>query len=388
MSDANRNYNPLYFEREQSQIKHEVLEKYLERFARIVGKSYDGILFVDGFSGPWNVGATDFSDSSFAIALKQLRGARETVRQVHKRTLAIKCIFLEKDAAAFAELQTYASAQTDVEIVTLNRDFEQAVPELVNLIWKSSKGYFPFVFIDPKGWKGFSMDLIAPLIQIRPCELLINFMTGFILRFIEDERTGIEASFRKLFGNDAYKAECKHLQGREREDAIVFAYAKRIAEVGDFAHVPVSIVQNPTKDRTHFHLVYATRNIRGLEVFKEAERKALDLTVKIRGDAKRRKREASTGQPEFFGGAELPETVYTQELLARYSQLARAKVQHTLRAKGESSYDELYAIGMEYPIVQEKELREWINEIAEVSNLGEREKVPKLRQGHRVHLRS
>lgn len=34
--------DPAYFEREQSLIKHRVLEKYLERFARIVGKGFEG----------------------------------------------------------------------------------------------------------------------------------------------------------------------------------------------------------------------------------------------------------------------------------------------------------------------------------------------------------
>lgn len=380
-------YSRAYIDREQSLIKHHVLDKYLERFARIVGKAYEGILYVDGFSGPWNLGSNDFSDSSFAIALKQLRAARETVRAIHNKDLSLKCIFLEKDPIAFAELQAYAKAQEDVEVIALNRDFEQAVPELETLIRKTSKGYFPFIFIDPKGWKGFSMDLISPLIKHRPCELLVNFMTGFILRFIEDERAGIEASFQKLFGKGNYKDELKHLEGREREDAVVFSYAKRIAEVGGFDYVPISIVQNPTKDRTHFHLVYATRNILGVEVFKEAERKALDLTVKVRGDAKRRKREALTGQSEFFGGTEIPETAYTQELLEHYSRLAREEVQRFLRSKGEVAYDELYAIGMGFPIVQETELRDWISEIAEVVNLGLREKVPKLRCGHRVRLR-
>jgi len=257
-------YDPSYFDREQSLIKHRVLDKYLERFARIVGKGFDGILYLDGFSGPWNVQSDDFKDSSFAIALQQLRTARDTVRNVYKKELALKCVFLEKDAAAFQRLDAYAKAQRDVEVIALNRDFERTVDELVRLIERSCHGYFPFIFIDPKGWKGFSMNLIAPLIQIRPCEVLINFMTGFILRFIEDEREGTEASFTRLFGNQFFKGQFEGLVGRQREDAVVFAYAKRIAEVGKFEYVPVTLVPHPTKDRTHFHLVYATRNINGL----------------------------------------------------------------------------------------------------------------------------
>jgi hypothetical protein len=92
----------LYLRREQSQIKHVVLEKYLQRFAIIVSKRTDGILYVDGFSGPWNSVSDDFRDSSFAIALSQLRLARDTVRERFGKVLQIKCIFLERDPNAFA----------------------------------------------------------------------------------------------------------------------------------------------------------------------------------------------------------------------------------------------------------------------------------------------
>ncbi|MBI2497839.1 MAG: hypothetical protein HYV75_08010, partial [Opitutae bacterium] len=99
--------DPRYFGREQSLIKHVILEKYLERFAIIVGKGYDGIVYVDGFSGPWNVQSENLDDSSFSIALGQLRKARLAVRETFGRELQIKCIFLEKEAAPFARLKDF-----------------------------------------------------------------------------------------------------------------------------------------------------------------------------------------------------------------------------------------------------------------------------------------
>src|SRR5688572_19722767 len=97
-----------YFGREQSLIKHIILEKYLERFAVITGSWCDGIVYVDGFSGPWNVQSEKLDDASFSIALKQLRNARETVRQRFKKGLKIKCVFLEKKPDAFARLKQFA----------------------------------------------------------------------------------------------------------------------------------------------------------------------------------------------------------------------------------------------------------------------------------------
>ncbi|HVR34240.1 MAG TPA: three-Cys-motif partner protein TcmP [Methylomirabilota bacterium] len=115
-----------YFEREQTRIKHLVVEKYLERFARIVGQWAGGILYIDGFSGPWNTVSDDFKDSSFAIALRELRAARDTVREKHRKELLIQCVFLEKDPVAFERLRDYAAQQTDADVTALNLPFEEA----------------------------------------------------------------------------------------------------------------------------------------------------------------------------------------------------------------------------------------------------------------------
>lgn len=372
----------LYFRREQSQIKHAVVEKYLERFAIIVGKWKEGIVYVDGFSGPWNSVSNDFKDSSFAIALKQLRSAREAVRNTFGKELGIRCIFLEKDPEAFRQLDAFAKEQTDVEVLALNRGFEEAVPDLVRAIDSQRRGYFPFILIDPTGWKGFSMDVIAPLIRIQPCEVLINFMTSFIHRFIADEREGLEASFRKLFGDDSYKSRIDGLEGRERENALVAAYADRISAVGRFPFVPYTFVLKPVTDTTHFHLVYATRHLRGVEVFKEAERKALELSEVIRADAKRRARESHSGQTEFFGGTELPERMFLAELHDYYEGKATQAVAALFGAGGSVGYDDLYAAALRYPTVQESFLKKWLSTHADFLEAGE-SKSPKIGRNHR-----
>jgi three-Cys-motif partner protein len=372
-----------YFEREQTRIKHLVLEKYLERFARIVGSHWERILYIDGFSGPWNTVSDDFKDSSFAIALRELRAARDTVRQIHKKELRIQCVFLEKDPAAFEKLHSYATQQTDAEVTALNLPFEEAIPKLVQIAEASKKGRFPFILIDPKGWKGFSMELIAPLIRVRPCEVLVNFMTSHIQRFIEDERDGLKASFKRLFGDDSYEARIEGSEGQAREDAIVAAYADRLAAVGDYPYASTALVLHPTKDRTHYHLVYATRDIKGIEVFKDAERKALKLSESLRADAKRRRRESATGQVEMFGGQEVPETEYLARLQAHFEVQAETALISMAKARRDWDYDALYAAALRFPTVQEAFLKRWLHGRAEFVNLGS-DRAPKIRRGHRV----
>jgi len=223
------------------------------------------------------------------------------------------------------------------------------------------------------------MDVIAPLIQQKPCELLINFMTGHIIRFIEDEREGLKASFQKLFGDDSYSRKIEGLSGHQREDAIVEAYAERIKEVGGYPYVSTALVLQPTRDRTHFHLIYATRNLKGIEVFKKAEEQALELSKTLRSDAKIRARVEATGQEEFFAGEDLPEISYLRTLQTRYETKAATALVEWTNGKSTCAYDELYAIALSFPTVQEAPfLREWIKANGSVPNLGKR-RFPKIK---------
>ena len=379
--------NELYYEREQTQIKHVILEKYLERFALIVGSFAKEIIYIDAFSGPWNSVSNDLRDSSFAIALKQLRSARDSLETQTGRRLGITCVFLEIDANAFQQLEKFANEQNDVKIVALNQSFESAIPNLNRLIDGRPSDHFPFILIDPKGWSGFSMDAIASLIKHRPCELLVNFMTGHIKRFVQDDREAIKATFRRLFGDDSFERKIDGKSGQEREDAIVSAYAERLASVGSYDYTCTTFVLQPLRDRTHFHLIYATRNVKGVQVFKDAERKALAISEAIRSDAKRRERISSTGQLELFSGETLPETRYQDELQEHYERIVLDELAVTFASNKTISYDQLVGRMLRFPMVDEAFLKSWIKTNCEVIGL-KNGRVPQIRKNHIIKMKS
>ena len=168
-----------YRDRKQSQVKHEILRRYLESFAHIIGFHWPSITYIDGFSGPWNSRSKDFTDTSFSIALNELRRAKE----IHQ-SLRIRCVFVEKNAQAYQLLESFCESINDVEIKTFRCEFEQAIPEIVAFI-KRDTDTFPFTLIDPTGYSGFAMKRISPLLRLLPGEVLINFMMEFIRRSIE-----------------------------------------------------------------------------------------------------------------------------------------------------------------------------------------------------------
>jgi three-Cys-motif partner protein len=351
----------LYSGRGQTLVKHVILQKYLERFAHIVcsvKSPWDSITYVDCFSGPWQEQSEKFEDTSFAIALIELRKARETLSG-NGKSIRIRCFFLEKDPAAFAKLKTYCDAIQDADVKAVNSTFEDAIPEILGFVNQDRKS-FPFFFIDPTGWTGFSMKAIAPLLALKPCEVLINFMMGHIFRFLDSDQGKTQESFQDLFGSLDFKTRIEGLAGQDREDALVEAYTQSLRATGGFSRTCNAIILRPEEDRTHFHLIYATRSATGVAVFKEAEKNGMSVQEKARAKADLKRREAETGIIDMFGEDGPIDTRHYDRLRKRYLEKARTKVSGALEKMGRLPYDSVVELIDSEPMVWESDLKDWI----------------------------
>lgn len=386
----------LYIGREQTLVKHIILKHYLERFAIIVGSHWDTLTYVDCFSGPWNVQSNDFKDSSFAIAIEQLCKARDVHKKRTGKTLKLRCFFLEKTPSAYTKLKQFADKINDVIIETKNKELENAIQDILNFVQDGGPKSFPFIFIDPTGWSGFALETITPLLKLNPGEVLITFMTEHIRRFIEWQQEQNQESFIKLFGSSQFKDKLKGLDEKDREDAIVTAYSECVKRVGAFGYTSSAIVLHPKKNRTHFHLIYATRGRKGVEVFKEAEKKAMSEMEKARDEAQKREREERTGQTEFrlFSGTVTQDpSEHFRSLRERHMSRARAAVLALLRTKKQLPYDEAWASAMTFPLTWESDLKDWIRDWEhagrlEATGLKEKQRVPQLGEDIRLVWKS
>lgn len=192
------NTGDLYTGREQTYIKHFILRNYLERFAIIVGSRWDTLTYVDCFSGPWKAQSEKFEDSSFFIAIEQLRKARDVHRKRTGKILKLRCFFLEKTPSAYAKLKQFAGQIDDIIIETKNKELENAIQDILKFVQDGGPTSFPFIFIDPTGWSGFALETITPLLKLKREEVLITFMTEHIRRFIGWPQKRNQESFIKL----------------------------------------------------------------------------------------------------------------------------------------------------------------------------------------------
>ncbi len=363
----------LYVGREQTLLKHFILRKYLERFAHIIGSRWDSITYVDCFSGPWNVRSPEFRDSSFAIALEELRKARQTHRQ-RGRDVTLRCFFLEKHPEAYARLREFADQVEDVEVRTRNLELESAIGDILDFV-RAGGRTFPFIFIDPTGWKGLDLALIRPLLQLDPGEVLINYMTDFRRRFEAKEAVA--------------RMQEQGLSVQDREDALFTDYAEEVRRAGRFRYTCAAFILYPDLERSYFHLIYATRHRKGVEVFKDVEKKALPVMEGTRADAQRRQRERKSSQQELFASDVLYRSSRVESLRDRYCESTRGQVEQMLRLRGSIDYDEVWDTALAAPLVWESDLKGWIGEWSksgqlQVDGMIGGQRVPKLGVGNKL----
>jgi len=376
----------LYAGREQTLVKHFILREYIVRLAFKVASFCDTITYIDGFSGPWHTVSDDYSDSSFAIALAELRKARE-VYESKNRQVKLRCFFIEKKKSAHARLDAFARDVTDAEVATRHATFEAAVPDVVEFVRQGGPRNFTFIFIDPTGWTGFAMETLKPLLQLDRVELLINFMTSHIRRFVESPDKQTQDSFERMFGTADFRRTVQGLRFEEKEDALIREYMTNLRRLGRFKYVAAAIVLDPLISRTHFHMIYATRHPIGLQVFKEVERKAMDVMVTAQADAHRNRRVEGSDQQELFGSRDLFNPRHYDALRKGYLVKAQRLTRDLLEKRKSVPYDVAWKAAISFPLVWESDLKEWLklwrrDGLVDVDGLRGKQKVPQVAQNH------
>jgi three-Cys-motif partner protein len=358
-----------YSGREQTYLKHFLLERYLERVAWVIGFTYPEFVYVDGFSGPWESGDEKFEDTSFIIAINKLRQVRRELADVKKHP-KIRCLFVEKDAHAFAKLQQAIANVTEIEVKALHGEFAQLIPQIDKFVGPA----FSLMFIDPTGWNGIGLTAITPILARERGEVLINFMYDFYNRFKD------VVSMEELMGGA--------IPSGLSEEKTLDLYRARLRKAGNFKHVTTTRILKPTSDRSYFHLVYGTRHPRGLEEFRNVEKRGIAEQERVRFDAKLEGQLLRAGHPDMFG---TPDETHSARSFAAAQSKQREEARQLIKqelAKQESvSFDSVYAALLEMPLMWESAINEVIKDMQgrgelEVLGLGPRERTPKKERGH------
>lgn len=352
-----------YRGREQTFIKHTLLRKYLDRLGHKVGHRWTCIDYVDCFAGPWQSSDPEFRDTSFGIAVDVLSKAQRHLLEIGKR-LQLRFCFIESDKKSFAELETYAEARRaeHLDIVPVAGEFEAQLDRVASFLRGGGDKAFRFLLIDPKGWTGFALKKIAPLVECRSSEILVNVMTSHIRRFVTKEAHAEQ--FEELFGDSTVARDAAPLTGSERERFLVRRYAQNLKARAGLSYTSTAAVLKADQDSVHYYLVFGTNSPHGIEVFKEAEQTAFEVGESARDEAKSRKRENRTGQTEFLSAFSEPatESPLAKDLRANYLKTAKEAFDAVVYTEKNIHYDELLGTILQTPLVWKTDLDGWIYE--------------------------
>lgn len=283
-------------------MKHVFLERYLEALVHKTASTYSHIVYVDGFAGPWQSSAQRFEDTSFGIALRALRRAKESWKA--KRAVSMAAHLVERDLVAYERLSRISEKYPEVTVRTYPGDFMHVLPRILGEIPSDA---FTFFFVDPKGWR-IRLNALQSMLSRRNSEVVFNFMFDFINRAASIKDPSIVTGLNELipYGDWRKALEAaevvanRPLTSDERKSILIDAFRESLAKLGNYDYVAETTVLRPLSDRPLYCLFYASRHRKGIEVFRDCQIKAEHEQSKVRAAVKVKHAAANTGQRELF----------------------------------------------------------------------------------------
>ena len=259
-----------------TRLKHVILENYLKEWAAILAgathfNKLEDIYYIDGFAGRGIFLNGDIG-SPLIAAEKMLRVQKEHNEKYPNKPLRFHVINIENEQTNYEmleEIRMQSSRIVDVQNI-LGNFKEQSNFLLENKRVQSSACFW---FVDPfYGARDFTFSDVLDLMfnngkpRYRK-EVLINFMTYNIVRFLDHE---LERPYILDFlGASSVSEVLKEatLEENTREQAIINFYKKKLRENGLYVLTQRIQCKDPKvkdADKVYFHMVHCSHNERAL----------------------------------------------------------------------------------------------------------------------------
>jgi len=129
---------------------------------------------------------------------------------------------------------------------------------------------------------------------------LVDDQLGDSLAYKDMDDDGKLVGLTEKSERDAFREEIRGLSGKEREDALTDRARFALARMGDFRFAPAITVDEEDADRCLYKLIFLSRHKKGIQVFRDAQRAALEIQSKNRSGRKWIKRATQSGMEDMF----------------------------------------------------------------------------------------
>ena len=243
--------------------KHEILKKYLEAWMPILGKS-DRIVFLDGFAGPGVYKGGEDGSPIIAIQTAINHSAIKNIKEIN-------FIFIEKDKKRYENLQRiidkkFPKPAQNIKIKCINGNFAKSCSKVLDEFEKDGKGLDRILaFLDPFGYSDVPFDLISRLLKYPKCELLLTFMHGYMIRFLDKLH---ENAVNTLFKTNLLE-EAGHIKNTdERLKRLLEIFFQQLEEI-DVKFIR-SFTMRDSNKKTIYDLIFGTKHWKGMDEMKKA----------------------------------------------------------------------------------------------------------------------
>lgn len=251
--------------KEQSLVKAEIVAKYFWAWAKVIiphAKKRDSkIAYVDLFCGPGRY--KDGSKSTPLLILERALADRDMAEM-------LVTVFNDLNSDNTQSLQQAIDSLPDISKLrnkptVLNEEVGEKIIKALEPIISLPTLYF----IDPWGYKGLSLNLIASSIMNWGCDCLFFFNYNRINMGLNN--AAVEEHMNALFGkerSDRLRQQLQFIEPYQRELTIVENLCEALKEIGGTYPLPFRF-KNDEGTRTSHHLIFVSKNVLGYSIMKE-----------------------------------------------------------------------------------------------------------------------
>lgn len=251
----------------QTEIKHNLLQKYLQPWLFKITEVSSEVLYVDGFAG-WGI----YPDGSPGSPLLAMDVVAENYESVSHKLDAFHCVFIEANETNCDELMAAVEDKRDecpseVEPVVENTEFDTFANDFLSEVDHPIPS---FIFIDPFGFSGLPFEIVDDLINSRDAgvELFITFMSGKMAQFMESDTHRVAIS--EILGDEDWENKVDpDASKEERAKKLLEIYEDQLRNKAGVNYVWPFQMYEEEKSQTSYYLVHATNHFDGHNIMKE-----------------------------------------------------------------------------------------------------------------------
>lgn len=248
-----------------TKAKHFILKSYLGGWFPILSSWAGRIVYIDGFAGPGRYKGKEEGSPVIAI--------RTAVEHVLKLSKEMTFLFIEarhdrRESLQRVLMETFPTLPKNMKYSVSGAMFAEKVTQVLDGLDAKGATLAPtFAFLDPFGFTGMPMDIVARILRYKRSEALITFMEGFINRFSESEAH--EEGVDEVFGTPAWRGVHGYTEPEARRRFLLDLYTAELNKrVPDLYTRTFEMVD--ASNNVLYILVFATHSVKGMELMKEA----------------------------------------------------------------------------------------------------------------------